>query len=88
MPFEQLPTAGGGVLLPSGSVEAYLPIGETTRVDVIERRQDGDWYITHYLGVGPLGTVGMFQFTCGGPTGSDDQWLSIAKTIERLPAEE
>lgn len=73
------------MLLPTGSVEALLPIGDTTRADVIERRQDGDWYVTHYLGTG---LVGMFQLICGGPTGSDDQWLHIAETFEFLPIEE
>ena len=49
------------------------------------------WYpVTDVTRVAYLSTDGMdfFSVTCNGPTPPEDDWLSIAETIEFLPPEE
>ena len=73
---------------PSGwtqsTTELHLPAGLATRIDSVGQEPEGDRYSTTYNFVSPDGPVWL---GCDGLERPDGRWLSIAETIEFLPAE-
>ena len=67
----------------STTTEVMLPAGTSSRLDVVEHAEDGDWYGATYDLAAPNGIVWLICIGFG--ERPDDDWLSIARTLEFIP---
>jgi len=65
------------------TTEVILPAGPGSRLDVVEHADDGDWYGVTYGLAAPNGIAWLMCIGFG--ERPDDDWLSIARSLEFIP---